>query len=370
MSKRSLIKLLVFLPEVGLGGAEWQTIYMLNGLDENLITSKLLTLNRGTDERDKIPDYHIEIEKSLGIDMTFGRRLAKIIKNESPDVIHLISSTAILWGIFTTRFNRSSRIICSLWGEDYGMSSLRRLLLRTALHFSDLVTVNSYDLRRTISREYRIPQSRIDVLVNGVDTERFAPRDVSGLRKSLGISENEFVIGWVGNIRTEKDFDTLILTARTILKKYDNVRFLVVGGGVDFENAMDDIKNAGLEERFIFSGRVDDTSDYYNIMNILVNTSISEGMCNVILEASSSGLACVVTDAPGNSEIVLDGRTGFVVRKKDYCALAERVSLLIDDIRLRHKMGLSGREYVLNIYALNKMVLNYQNLYLRICERL
>jgi len=370
MSKKSPIKLLVFLPEIGLGGAEWQTIYMLNELDKNQISSKLLTLNRGIEERGKLPDYSIVIKKSIGIDMTFGLRLSRLIKKENPDIVHLISSTAILWGMLINGFSRSSRFICSIWGEDYGMSGLRKILLRTTLHLSDLITVNSYGLRRFVSREYRIPKSRINVLVNGVDTDRFSPGGAINLRESLGISGGEFMIGWVGNIRPEKDFETLIKSAKIILKRYKNVRFLIVGGGIHFEKALDSVKKEGLVEKFIFTGRVDNTAPYYNVMDLLMNTSVSEGMCNVLLEASSSSLACVVTDAPGNSEVILDGRTGFVVKKRDYNALAEKVSLLIDNEKLRCDMALSAREYILERYALNKMVNDYQNLYLRVCKRL
>ncbi|MGQ9705495.1 MAG: glycosyltransferase [bacterium] len=370
MSERSHIKLLVFIPEIGLGGAEWQTIYMLEGLNKTLIAPRLLTLNRGINERSLLPYYHINIEKNVGFDITFGGRLRKLLRVEAPDIVHLISSTAILWGIFTSRPPNKSRFICSLWGEDFGMSRLRKTLLRTALHFSDLITVNSYGLRKVVSRNYHILESRIDVLVNGVDTERFAPRDGLSFRRKIGIDKGDFVVGWVGNIRPEKDFGTLVKSAKAVLERYNNVRFLVVGGGIHFNDASDTIRKEGLRERFIFTNRVDDTAGYYNVMDVLVNTSISEGMCNVLLEAQASSLACVVTDAPGNSELVLNGITGFVVKRGDYNAIAEKIILLKENEILRCDMGVKGREYMLNSYALDKMVINYQNLYLRVCNRL
>ncbi|RLC43765.1 MAG: hypothetical protein DRH49_00405 [Candidatus Coatesbacteria bacterium] len=369
MQKKPL-KVLVFLPEIGLGGAEWQTLYMLNGLNSELIYPVLLTLNRGLNERRELPEYHYVINKSPGFDPLFALKLSSLLHFIEPDIIHLISSTAIIWGTLASLSYLNSKFIVSLWGEDWGDSILRRALLRICQRLADVVTVNSYGLRDSVSKKYLIPEGRIEVLVNGVDVERFAPRDAHKLRGEVGIGSDEVVIGWVGNIRPEKDFWTLISASEIVVSRQRNVKFLIVGGGVDYDRAVSEVEQRGLKDNFIFTGRVDDTAPYYNAMDIFVNSSISEGMCNVILEASASGLPCVVTDAPGNSELVMDGRSGFVVKRGNCVELADKILTLINNDQLKEEMGKRGREYMKRAYDMDAMVKSYQDFYLRVGGRL
>ena len=102
----------------------------------------------------------------------------------------------------------------------------------------------------------------------------------------------------------------------------------------------------------------------------LVHSSIVEGLPLALLEAASSGLACVATDAGGASEIVLDGRTGYVVPLGNPGALAEAMAQLANmPADARHKLGLAARGHVIAHFDQDKVLTQWEQIYLEMLQR-
>ncbi|MCD6185776.1 MAG: glycosyltransferase family 4 protein, partial [Deltaproteobacteria bacterium] len=105
-------------------------------------------------------------------------------------------------------------------------------------------------------------------------------------------------------------------------------------------------------------------------MDIFISTSISrhEGMSNVILEAFSSSLPVIATRSVGTSELVIDGKVGFLIEQNDVLGLADRIDLLSSNLELRKTMGANAHNIVKNKYSIIRMVSDYEKLYFDILK--
>jgi len=112
-----------------------------------------------------------------------------------------------------------------------------------------------------------------------------------------------------------------------------------------------------------FVGSELDVSALYQAMDIFVLPSICEGMSNTLLEAMASGLPCVATNVGGNPELVGDGRWGYLFSPKDVAGLTELLERLIAGPDLRARFSRTGREEAVARFSLERMILDYANLY-------
>jgi len=200
---------------------------------------------------------------------------------------------------------------------------------KTVIAISEMV-------KRNIMDNYGVPPSLIRVVYNGVDIERFNPQNRDRFRDEIrgiyGIGGREFVILFVGSDFKRKGLRYLI---EAIESMDSPVRLMVVGRG--------SYKGRAGDDRVIFCGPKGDVHKYYAASDIFVFPSIYEPFGNVHLEALASGLPVITTRQTGASEIIEDGRQGFIIdNPQDTETLAKKISLLIEPER-RREMGIEAR---------------------------
>jgi hypothetical protein len=153
----------------------------------------------------------------------------------------------------------------------------------------------------------------------------------------------------VGRIVKEKGYREFLEMARGITESGIDATYLVVGDslpsdrdqyGPEFRNA---VQEAGLTERFVFTGMTDRVPDYLRLMDIFVLPSYREGFPRSILEAMATRLPVVATDIRGCREAVVHGVTGYIVPPRDADALRKAVEQLLTNPELRKEMGWEAR---------------------------
>jgi glycosyltransferase involved in cell wall biosynthesis len=143
---------------------------------------------------------------------------------------------------------------------------------------------------------------------------------------------------------------------------------LIAGAGPQESELRELARELSVNTRFL--GQREDVADLMTACDGFVQSSVVEGLPLALLEAASSGLACVVTDAGGVRDIVLDGCTGYVVPLGDPSALAEAMSRLASmPADARHKMGLAGREHVVTHFNQDKVLTQWEQIYLELLQR-
>jgi glycosyltransferase involved in cell wall biosynthesis len=192
-----------------------------------------------------------------------------------------------------------------------------------------------------------VPAARITAIGPGLDTSRFHP-GVSGaaVREQLGLSGP--AVGLVANIRGSKGHRFFLEAAREVLRTYPDVRFLIVGDGIGFDDVRRRVKDLGLDGRVIMTGFRRDIPEVMAALDVLVLPSIkSEAMSQVIPQALAVGTPVVGTTVGGTPEIVRDGETGRLVPPADSTALARAVLDLLRDPDHARAMARRGQADVL-----------------------
>jgi glycosyltransferase involved in cell wall biosynthesis len=221
-----------------------------------------------------------------------------------------------------------------VWGVRASNMDVSRYdwLARTSLRlsaflsrFSDTIIVNSFAGLR-FHKDIGYETERIKVIPNGIDTKLFKPDHPSGirLRDEWGIDEKTVSIGLVGRLDPMKDHATFLQAVKIFDQKEYNVRFVCIGEGKEpYKSEIHFLcMTLGLNGTLLWTGARSDMPAVYSALDIVTSTSsYGEGFPNVIGEAMSCGVPCVVTDV-GDSAIIV-GETGIVVPPKDPQALAD-----------------------------------------------
>ncbi len=191
--------------------------------------------------------------------------------------------------------------------------------------------------------------SKVSVVPTGFDFERFKNIDkgkVDELKKRYGISQDDYVILYLGRIAKEKSIDSLLKAFKEYSKGCEskgNTKFLIAGGGPDLPRLKRLAKDLWIGEKVIFTDKVEPTKVpyYYRLGNVYVFASITETQGLTTLEAMASGLPVIVKYDESNKNFIKDGINGFVFQNEsEFSHLLDKVRNL--DEKEREKMIENG----------------------------
>ena len=188
---------------------------------------------------------------------------------------------------------------------------------------------------------------------NGINVEKFCrdninERTIELLKNQLGLSENSFVIGYVGRLVKDKGIIELIDAFNVLQKQNINIKLLLVGMLEERDSLPKDIISKIQDNTSIIcTGYVDNSSieNYYALMDLFILPSYREGFPTSILEASSMKLPVVTTKVTGSIDAISHGKTGYFVNHDKY-EIASVIQKYICDDELREKHGMAGRVFV------------------------
>ncbi|WP_152054000.1 glycosyltransferase [Tautonia marina] len=220
---------------------------------------------------------------------------------------------------------------------------LDRLNLRG---FDRVVCVSEAQARKV--RRVGVPRRKIVVIPNAIDVSRFATPDPAARAELEALFPRPIhhLVGAAGRLSPEKGFDLLIDAAATVLRHAPDTGFVLCGEGGQRATLERRIADRGLQERFLLLGLRPDLDRLLPAFDLLAQSSWTEGMPNVLLEAGAAGVPVVATAAGGTAEIVVDGQTGWLVPTGDASALADRIGLTLGDTLRRTNLGRNARQQV------------------------
>ena len=229
---------------------------------------------------------------------------------------------------------------------NYFMHNLAKLEEETAHKATLIVTISNYSLEN-IQKYYRVHKSKVRIVPNGVDVERFKPTVNSESRRRFGLGDEPVVL-FVGSLIPRKGLPFLVEAAKKIVKQQANTKFLIVGEGPLKSQLTDSLKAANLLGNFSFLGNFKDEvlTDVYSCADVFVLPSIQEGQGIVLLEAQAAGKPVVAFDVGGINEAVRNRETGLLVERGSIDGLANALLKLLGDKTLREKLGDNGRRFV------------------------
>jgi sugar transferase (PEP-CTERM/EpsH1 system associated) len=295
--------------------------------------------------------------------------LIRAIREARPDIIHSRNWGAIE-AVIAGRWSRSCAVVHSEHGLDADTVARepwrRRCFRRVAFELADQVLSVSFHLRDMHAKRTGFCKDRIEVIHNGVDSDRFLPNSATRVqvRKSFGMSEADFCIGCVGNLTPVKDYPTLLQALREFGSLHERWRLLLIGDGPQ-SSSLAAFVNADptLKKRVVFLGSSDRVPELLNAMDAYVSCSLIEGVSNSLLEAMATGLPAIVTATGGNVEVVADGDSGLLFPVGNIRRLTEHLLFLQTHRDLRLQLGQQAMRRVRQEFSIDSMVQKYEHLY-------
>jgi len=232
-------------------------------------------------------------------------------------------------------------------------------VLKKALGFSDRIIAVTPGIKTNLEKIYKIPGEKIVVVSNGANTSLFKPLEQETCRKGLGLDLEIPYICFVGNLAPWQGVEYLVKAAPSILSRFPDCRFLIIGDGVMKDNLFKLCREIGVEDRFIFTGVVayDRVPLYINASDTCTAPFIFARNAKIglsplkLYEYMACGKPVVASNISGVSDVLEASGGGIPVLPENPDALAEGILKLLENPDLRTKLGSKGLSYVTENYS-------------------
>jgi glycosyltransferase involved in cell wall biosynthesis len=221
----------------------------------------------------------------------------------------------------------------------------------------DHVLTTSRRIADRLIQELGVPPEKIDCVPTGVDLERFRPDLVGTLRQEMGLGPETELVGMISVLRSWKGHATFLEAAGKILARVPGrAHFVIAGDGPGREELARRVAQSPWGSAVTLLGHRDDVPNLLASLDVLALPSFAhEGIPQIILQAQAMGRAVVATTVGGIPEVVQDGVNGLLVPPRDASALAEKMTLLLNNPSLRRRLGAAARAHVETEFSLDDM---------------
>lgn len=340
------MNILFLIDSLELGGAQ----ILLKNYFENQQDNKNIHLFvlRSTERMIEITHPNVSIFNSYSkISLLPINEIIQIISKNNISIVHchLFRSQSFAW-LIKLFFKREIKIIFHEHGEIlFHYSILYRPQLILSKYITDKYIAVSQATKNALIQQINIKTEKIEVIPNFVNSDKYLDLNTQETRilkrTNLNITENEFVIGYVGRLSEVKGCNILIQAVKQLTIKY---KLIIVGDGEDKEKLENLTKNLDLKDNIKFLGAIAEVETIYPVFDIVVIPSISEAFSLVTIEAQISGVPIIGSNIPALSEIITDEDNGLLFTVNDVDILAKKIEYLFHNQELRKKIIKNGKE--------------------------
>jgi glycosyltransferase involved in cell wall biosynthesis len=246
---------------------------------------------------------------------------------------------------------------------------VRRVINRILSKITDKIVAVSEEVKKDIIQYDKIEPSKVVVIPNGIDTEKFNPKgNYADIRKEFSIKEDTIVAGFIGRIVPAKGLEYLIDSIPHVKGEFNNIKLLIVGEGSLVKRLREQAKEKKVYDSIIFAGRRRDIPDILSCIDVFVMPSIAEGLPNALLEAMAMAKPIIATEVGGIPEVIKNRFNGILVPPRDIRALATAIKELTGNAQVAAKMGQAARDLVLDNFSIKLIAQRWQTLYLSLLK--
>ena len=368
----SRIRIMHVVHTLATGGTEAGVRKLLSGLDPAVFEQIVCTVTSASAE----PNARV---------VTLGRGnsragflvpdLVRVFRQEKPDIVHSRNWGTIeavpaskLAGVPVAVHSEHGRDLQTMGRQPWR----RRTFRRACFGWANYVFAVSTELRSYYASELRMNASRMGVITNGVDMNRFRPNAAlrQAMRGQLGVSPETFVAGTVSRLDPVKDHRTLLRALEIVNGHHPDILLVIIGDGPERAGLQRDVEASPvLSQHVRFVGESGDVPEWLNSFDVFALPSLSEGMSNTLLEAMAAGVPPVATSVGGNPEVIENERSGLLFAAGDHVALAARLQQLAGDPARRQSLAFGARRRIESCFSLERMLDNYAQMYCELAGR-
>ncbi|MBI2827570.1 MAG: glycosyltransferase [Planctomycetia bacterium] len=364
-SRRLRVLHLVF--SLDSGGLENGVVNLCNRLDPQRFAPAICTFSAGGALESRVDRNRVElcgVERRWNNDPTLPLRLARQLRRRHVELLHTHSWGTLIEGMVAARLARVPRIV---HGEHGVLDSHRRhvLLQRWFWSRADQLLAVSSPLADCMANLVGLPRERIEVVANGVDTDRFQPAGNRRAeeRAAFGLPSGGLLLGMVARLVPVKNHAGVLEVVARLRSQGLEVALALAGDGPLRDELAQLARELKIADRVHFLGDVARVERFYQAIDVFILNSHSEGMSNTILEAMACGLPIVATSVGSNAEIIVARRTGMLVAKDNVVELAAALNELVGAAALREALGTAARQRAKEEYSVDRMVGRYEQIY-------
>ncbi|UUM32250.1 glycosyltransferase [Vibrio japonicus] len=375
MVKKEKIHVCHLVYSFDIGGLERVIANCIGALDKNAYRHSIIALTEVGEFISEIDGVveHYSLNKKSGHDFFIHLKLYKILKKIRPDVLHSYNLSTIEYQWLTSFLDIQLRIHAEHGRDSYDMNGTVKkyqLLRRVMSPFIDHFVTVSQDLHHWLRDDVLIPEKKLLLITNGIDTDYYRPDNIKPERK--GIYEGKFIFGHVSRLHPIKNQEFLIESFNKACFLSPSFResclLIIVGDGPDKDKLKKLVdNNEHLKDKIIFTGSKSNVREYYSIFDVFVMSSLAEGVPMTLLESMSMGVPHLVTSVGGITEVVEEGITGISLCDKDKDTYHEKMIELFENKNNLSTLSQNSRLRVTSSYSQNKMVGSYNKIYKTVC---
>lgn len=346
---------------MGLGGTEKVILQLCEGLKDDF--NKIVVASRGGLHEDvlnksgithyKISDFE---NKNPIVILKTIIELIKIIKSEDIDIVH----SHHRMGTFYT--NIVAKLIkVKVVHTAHNTFNDKKMFTKLALKNVEIIAVGE-KVKENLVDFYKIKNSNIKVIYNGIKQEKnTCPKAIEEL---LTLKQNGFyIVGNIGRLSKQKGMEYFIKSIPQIIEKEHKIRFVIVGDGELREELECLTKKINIEDSIIFLGYRDDITNVINNLDLVVLSSLWEGLPLTPIETFMQGKTIVATDVDGTGEIVENGFNGILINSRSENEIAEAVLRLYRNDGMKKQMEKRALETYINKFTYERFIDQYRNFY-------
>lgn len=360
-----------------IGGLETLLVDTINRMPAGRYRHAVICLTDYTDFAQRItrPDVALfALHKPAGLALGTHGDLFRLLRQLKPDILHTYNLGTIEYAATAWAAGVPVRVHAE-HGRDardpQGVNPKHNLLRRLLAPFIDRYVPVSRDLCDWLAHVVRIPAAKLQLIDNGVDTERFRPDAPAASALEVWQDDRDaFVIGTVGRLQDVKDQATLVdafAHLRTLVPEA-RLRLVLVGDGPLRAQLEARVRERALQDSVCFAGPRSDVAPVMRSFSLFALSSIAEGTPVTLLEAMASGLPVVSTAVGGIPDLVEQGICGALVPPQDPQALAAAIGPYVRERALARRHGANGRARVEQQYSMQAMLAAYVALYDELCQ--
>lgn len=297
----------------------------------------------------------------------YAKQIALYAQEHSIDMVHN-NTAAVLEGIYLKRKLKLPLIwhVHEIIVKPKAISDFINMLMG---RYADKIVTVSQAVANHIKQSPFIKDSQVKVIYNGVDNTVYYPMDASSIREKFDIAQDALVIGMIGRVNAIKGQNDFIEAVEPLLEKNEQAVAFLAGGVFPGE----EWRLEELDKRIASSSVVsqihridyyDKTSELYNMFDIFVLPSIKpDSLPTVVLEAMACSKPVVGYNNGGIAEMVVDEKSGHLVKPNSPQELSNAISLLLDSSEKREQFGREGYQRQKELFSLDSYIKNFSELY-------
>ena len=352
--------ILYFTRTMGVGGTEKVILQLCESMKNEF--DNIIVCSCGGENVEKLKKLGIKHYKIGDIEnknpifmMKTIRELQRIIKCEKINIVHTHHRMAAFYSYILNK-KYKFYFIHTAHNTFYD----KKMITKDSLRKSNLIAVGD-KVKLNLINEFSLPEKNIITLYNGVKQESDKICEIRELQ--LAKQEGYFLVGNIGRISEQKGMEYFVLAAKDLVLKNKRIKFFIIGDGEDKEKIESLIDKFNLKNEVILLGYRDDISNVINQLDLIVLSSLWEGLPLTPIEAFAAGKTVIGTSVDGTTEIIKDNFNGILVEPKKEEAISEAINYLYNNFEIKKLFEKNAYNTYKEKFSYDRFIINYKNYY-------